>query len=368
MGVAPGWHVTAPAGRRIWLVPDRVGWLRIHIRGAALPLTPGYEPKALSAFELATTVPCHGGDLRFIHSGPPIPPTDDPPQMTSGANGDRRTSMNANLVRAALRQQLETDRMFGITSVPVRLPAPAAPRSPGSKQSGASKPRDGERAPATSAVPTSYSAPRLRTDASGNAARLRLLDDGQVKGCRKCGLSASRTQTVFGQGNPAPRLVFVGEGPGYEEDKQGLAFVGPAGQLLTRMIVAMGVTRDEVYICNVVKCRPPGNRTPSADEMLACNPYLREQLQILQPEMIVALGAPAAKTLLNTTETIGRLRGRFHDYYISGVTGEGPVVPLMPTYHPAYLLRTPEEKGKSWADLQQVMARLGLQPPPKVKS
>lgn len=205
---------------------------------------------------------------------------------------------------------------------------------------------------------------RVRSQVAGDATskqeRLRLLDDGQVRGCRKCVLCQERTQTVFGQGNAAARLVFVGEGPGFEEDKQGLAFVGAAGQLLTKMIGAMGLTRDEVYICNVVKCRPPGNRTPLPEEIAACFPYLQEQLATIGPEVIVALGAPASQTLLNTGIPIGRLRGRFHEYYLSGEPGVGEAVPVMPTYHPAYLLRTPGDKGKTWDDLQQVMARLGL--------
>ncbi len=125
----------------------------------------------------------------------------------------------------------------------------------------------------------------------------------------------------------------------------------------------MGLSRDEVFICNVLKCRPPGNRDPSADEILACSPYLRRQLEIIQPQVLVALGAPAAKTLLNTAQSIGKLRGRFHDYFLSGVTGEGLSIPLMPTYHPAYLLRSPSEKAKSWEDLQIVMHRLGLPVP-----
>jgi DNA polymerase len=157
--------------------------------------------------------------------------------------------------------------------------------------------------------------------------------------------------------------VFVGEAPGYEEDQQGLAFVGRAGQLLTRMIVAMGLTRDDVFICNVLKCRPPQNRDPSADEILACNSYLCRQLEIIDPEVIVTLGAPAAKTLLGTAQSIGRLRGRFHDYYPSGVSGQGRSIPLMPTYHPAYLLRSPSEKGKTWDDLQLVMQLLSLPVP-----
>ena len=241
-------------------------------------------------------------------------------------------------IRVALRQQFLSDRLLGVTSVPVTMPPPSASR--------------GRRVAAPRAV-----------DAAANAERLRVLDETQVKGCRKCGLCETRTQTVFGQGSPAARIVFVGEAPGFEEDKQGLAFVGPAGQLLTKMIGAMGLTRDCVFICNVLKCRPPGNRDPLADEILSCSPYLREQLSVIQPELIVALGAPAAKTLLNTTLSIGKLRGQFHEFYLSGVTGDGPYIPVLPTYHPAYLLRSPEEKGKSWADLQMAMDRLGLAPP-----
>lgn len=200
--------------------------------------------------------------------------------------------------------------------------------------------------------------PKLSTEE--RTKRLRTLDETEVKVCRKCVLCETRTKTVFGQGSVAARLVFVGEGPGYDEDQQGLAFVGKAGQLLTKMIAAMGLTREEVYICNVVKCRPPNNRDPAPDEVQACSPYLREQLRVIQPEVIVALGAPAARTLLCTAQAIGKLRGRFHEYYYSGVPGEGPSVALMPTYHPAYLLRSPEEKTKAWDDLQKVMRRLGL--------
>jgi len=238
-------------------------------------------------------------------------------------------------IRAALKQQLETDRLFGVTSVPMQ-PLPKRPRG---------------RAPVSSGA---------IADAAAKAEQLRVLDETQVRGCTKCSLCKTRTQTVFGQGNPAARLVFVGEAPGYHEDKEGLAFVGPAGQLLTRMIVAMGLTRDDVFICNVLKCRPPENRDPSADEILSCSPYLRQQLKILEPEVLVALGAPAAKTLLNTAQSIGKLRGRFHDYFPGGALDAEAAIPVMPTYHPAYLLRNPADKGKTWEDLQMVMARLGL--------
>ena len=240
-------------------------------------------------------------------------------------------------IRAALRQQLEADRLMGIKSVPL----PSTSLESKSRAAGASR----------------------RCDAaalSKKSDHLRVLDESEVRGCTRCGLAASRTQTVFGQGNPDARLVFVGEAPGFEEDRQGLAFVGRAGQLLTRMIGAMGLSRDDVFICNVLKCRPPNNRDPSAEEILACEPYLRRQIATIEPEVLVALGAPAAKTLLNTAQSIGKLRGRFHDYFLSGVAGDGPSIPLMPTYHPAYLLRSPAEKRKAWDDLQMVMQLLGL--------
>ena len=238
-------------------------------------------------------------------------------------------------VRAALRQQLKTDRLLGLQSAPMQMPA------------------------AVTGGVVAETAQRS-ADAPDKGERLRVLDESSVQGCTKCGLSEGRTQTVFGQGSATARLVFVGEAPGFEEDRQGKAFVGRAGQLLTKMIVAMGLSREEVFICNVLKCRPPGNRDPHADEILACSSYLREQLSIIDPEVLVALGSPAAKTLLNTAQSIGKLRGRFHDYFLSGETGVGKSIPLMPTYHPAYLLRSPSEKSKTWEDLQMVMARLGL--------
>ncbi|UCE58307.1 MAG: uracil-DNA glycosylase [Phycisphaerales bacterium] len=236
-------------------------------------------------------------------------------------------------VRAAIRQQLMADRLLGIKSVPMKTP-PRKRRKGGSAATKAEK-----------------------------AEKLRELDETWVKGCRECKLCETRTQTVFGQGDPAARIVFVGEAPGSEEDKQGLAFVGRAGQLLTRMIIAMGLSREDVFICNVLKCRPPQNRDPSADEILSCNPYLSEQLAIIQPQVLVALGAPAAKTLLGTAQSIGKLRGHFHEYCVTGDDGGEVVIPVMPTYHPAYLLRNPAEKRKVWEDLQTVMKRLGLPAP-----
>jgi len=172
--------------------------------------------------------------------------------------------------------------------------------------------------------------------------------------CTRCKLAKGRTKLVFGVGNPSAELVFVGEGPGEDEDRQGEPFVGRAGQLLTKMIEAMGYRRDEVYIANVVKCRPPGNRNPEPDEIEACEPFLRAQLAAIRPRVVVALGKFAAQTLLRDTSPISRLRGKWFAY-------EG--IRLMPTFHPAYLLRSPNEKGKAWEDLQMVMQALGKEPP-----
>ncbi len=171
--------------------------------------------------------------------------------------------------------------------------------------------------------------------------------------CTRCKLAAGRTKLVFGVGNPRAELAFVGEGPGADEDREGEPFVGKAGQLLTRMIEAMGYRRGDVYIANVVKCRPPGNRNPEPDEIEACEPFLRAQIAAVEPKVIVALGKFAAQTLLRETTPISRLRGRWFEY--GGVR-------LMPTFHPAYLLRSPEEKKKAWDDLQLVMKELGRAP------
>ncbi len=196
------------------------------------------------------------------------------------------------------------------------------------------------------------------------AAALADLNARHVRGCRRCILHRERTQTVFGMGHPRPELVFVGEGPGADEDAQGEPFVGRAGQLLTKMIGAMTLRRQDVYICNVVKCRPPGNRTPAEDEMRTCSPFLFRQLAILRPRVIVALGRPAAQTLLATSTPIGKLRGEWHDFPPPPYAHLGlPSCRLMPTFHPAYLLRSPDEKAKAWSDLQQVMRFLHIPVP-----
>lgn len=169
--------------------------------------------------------------------------------------------------------------------------------------------------------------------------------------CERCRLHKQRNSIVFGVGNPRAELVFVGEGPGHDEDVQGLPFVGRAGKLLTQMIEAMGLQRDQVYICNVVKCRPPENRKPEDDEIATCSPYLYRQLDTIQPKAIVCLGATAAQALLKTKDSISRYRGTWFDF--RGTK-------LLATYHPAYLLRNPNAKGEVWKDLQKVMAYLGL--------
>src|SRR6202795_424822 len=170
--------------------------------------------------------------------------------------------------------------------------------------------------------------------------------------CTRCKLHKTRNKIVFGDGNPTAQLVFIGEGPGADEDKQGLPFVGRAGKLLTQMIEAMGLQRQDVYICNVVKCRPPENRAPEPDEVTTCSPFLLRQLDTIAPKVIVCLGATAARTLLETSRGISQLRGQWLEWRKHK---------LMVTYHPAYLLRNPAAKGEVWKDLQKVMAELGLE-------
>jgi DNA polymerase len=219
------------------------------------------------------------------------------------------------------------------------------------------------RAAVSSKVPDS---PNPLTPPTGSAESLRLpesklglekrvsLEDIQKElgDCQRCKLAKTRNRIVFGAGNSQAQLVFVGEGPGEEEDLQGLPFVGAAGQLLTKMIEAMGLVRKDVYICNIVKCRPPRNRNPENDEIKLCEPFLRAQIASVSPKVIVALGKVAAQTLLQDKTPISRLRGSWKEY--NGIK-------LMPTFHPSYLLRSPSEKRKAWEDLQMVMKELGIE-------
>ena len=181
----------------------------------------------------------------------------------------------------------------------------------------------------------------------------------QIRKCCKCGLGADRKNAVPGEGNPSARIMFIGEAPGADEDAQGRPFVGRAGQLLEKIIIACGLKRSDVFIGNILKCRPPGNRDPRPDEIASCLPYLQRQIEIIQPEIIVALGAHAARTLLDTNKPIGRLRGRFHEYYSSE---DAEPIKLMPTYHPAYLLRnySDDNRRKVWEDMKKVLAELDL--------
>jgi uracil-DNA glycosylase len=212
-------------------------------------------------------------------------------------------------------------------------------------------------APPPLVVPPAGQSPFESTDKVKDDTLLKIRED--LGECTRCKLHKGRNKIVFGDGNPKAQLVFVGEGPGADEDAQGLPFVGRAGKLLTQMIEAMGLQRSDVYICNVVKCRPPENRAPEPDEVAACSPYLMRQIDSIHPKVIVCLGATAAKTILNTTRGISQFRGEWLEW-----RGHK----LMATYHPAYLLRNPPAKADVWKDLQKVMAELGLQLPKKSKS
>lgn len=206
-------------------------------------------------------------------------------------------------------------------------------------------------APAEAAMETPASA----SDTGGSVTAVADMDlpalENAVRGCTACNLCESRTQAVPGVGNPRADLLVIGEAPGQEEDRRGEPFVGRAGQLLDRMLAAIGLDRQTVYITNVLKCRPPKNRDPKPDEVQACSPFLQRQIELIEPKAILAVGRIAAQQLLETGETIGRLRGRWHRF--------GPRnTPLLVSYHPAYLLRSPGEKRKAWADLKRVRDEL----------
>ncbi len=230
--------------------------------------------------------------------------------------------MDPQAAQRAARQHMETARLLGVDFVPVH---------PGGGEVASAAPAESGKAERLEALCRRYEAESPLVD--------------QIEGW---------TQVVFGDGDPDARLMFIGEAPGAEEDRQGIPFVGRAGKLLNDMIGAMGLERREVYITNIVKVRPPNNRTPTPEEAEAEGPFLREQIAIIRPDVIVTLGRPASQHILGTREAMGRMRGRWGSY-------EG--IPVMPTFHPAYLLRqyTPENRKKVWSDLKQVMDRLGLE-------
>jgi len=233
-----------------------------------------------------------------------------------------------------VRMHLEYQRALGITAIEMRTIEPLRSlKRAASDQEAAGQVRVGL-----------SEAPVLPQSAGLTAVR------EELGNCIRCKLHKSRKNIVFGEGDPGAVAVFVGEGPGYEEDQQGRPFVGSAGQLLTDIIVkGMKLKREEVYICNIVKCRPPDNRNPEPDEIEACEPFLHKQLQAMNPKVIVALGNVAVKTLLKTSEGITALRGTWKKYQN---------IPLMPTFHPAYLLRNPKDKALVWKDIQQVMTEM----------
>jgi len=213
--------------------------------------------------------------------------------------------------------------------------------------------RCGRSAAPTDAVPAPVAQPREMPTPAASAGAVKALEEvaAEIAQCARCELHSGRTNTVPGAGCASPDIMFVGEGPGRDEDLQGLPFVGPAGGLLTRMIKAMGFSREEVFIGNIVKCRPPNNRAPLPDEMATCMPYLKRQIAALKPKVIVALGGTAAKGLLSTDEGITRMRGRWRCF---------EDIDVMPTFHPAYLLRGGNEKyWDVWEDLCAVLERLG---------
>ncbi len=256
-----------------------------------------------------------------------------------------------------LRQHVQTDRLLGVDAVPLGEPVAPVPTAAGS----ASRSSTVASAVRSNAAPllATVAEPLPRLDREGKLRVLEAMRLEEVQNCRKCELCRGRLNTVFGEGDVDASILFIGEGPGQNEDEQGRPFVGRAGELLDKMIAAMGLKREQVYIANIVKCRPPNNRAPTPIEVETCWPYLYRQIATIRPKVIVTLGGPAAKAVLGTSEGITRLRGTWHSYVLG--PGEEPI-PVMPTFHPAYVLRnyTPEVRGKVWSDLQQVMKLVGL--------
>lgn len=264
----------------------------------------------------------------------------EPPAQAPSPALPRAPAAELLALTRQVRGLVELDRLLGVPCAAVPALAPLARPTPP-----AATPSPGRPPEAGPVAQEGLAARRARSEALLEALAARMA------GCTRCGLHEGRTRLVFGQGDAAAELAIVGEGPGYHEDRQGLAFVGRSGELLTKMIQAMGLEREEVFICNVVKCRPPKNRAPAPDEMATCLPFLREQLQAVRPRVICAMGKTAAVGLglIRPDEPLGRHRGRFKEW-------EG--IPVMLTYHPAYLLRNPAEKRKAWHDLQQMFPRL----------
>ena len=262
-------------------------------------------------------------------------------------------------VNKVVRQHLEMDGFF--TGFTIR----GQPETPNDSAPAAAAPS----ARASSSVPPVASNPQsaIRNPQSSvdGAAELEAVAN-EARQCRKCQLGATRTKCVPGEGHPRARIMFIGEAPGADEDAQGRPFVGAAGKYLDKIIAACGLEREEVFIGNILKCRPPENREPRPDEIINCLPYLQRQIEAINPDIIVALGGHAAKTLLNTIKPIGQLRGQFQEYY--GGIGRPPIK-LMATFHPAYLLRNYSEQNRRyvWEDMKKVLVELGLPIPERNK-
>ena len=270
-------------------------------------------------------------------------------------------------IAAQMREYLEYLKEEGVTHVPAGLKTPppsrrraSAPAATAARPAVASPPPPPQPravpAPALAPAPAAWEPPSAPIPSHAPEGQPDTLESlaAAIAACQGCPLAPTRHNTVPGQGCLNPDIMFVGEGPGADEDAQGLAFVGRAGQLLTKMITAMGYTREQVFIGNIVKCRPPGNRTPTPQEMAWCMPYLKRQIAVIRPKLIVCLGSTAVKGLTGDMTGITRIRGTWREF-------EG--IPVMLTFHPAYLLRNPAEKGKVWTDLKAVLARLGRKPP-----
>jgi uracil-DNA glycosylase family 4 len=274
----------------------------------------------------------------------------------------RPTEPNHNIILATLRDYVEQIVEEGLDGLPIspaslqREPSPRPAATPRESEDASTRPptaarsetSEAQAAPSAAGTAAALFAVYPGLEKTANLAELRAF----IGDCQRCKLAKSRTHLVFGVGNPKARLMFVGEGPGADEDAQGEPFVGRAGQLLTDIIErGMGISRADVYICNVVKCRPPENRKPEPSEIAACQPFLWHQIELVRPQVIVALGSVAAQALLAVKTPISRMRGVWHQ-------ARGTMV--MPTFHPAYLLRNPADKRLVWSDVQEVMKVLGL--------